>query len=132
MIGSERLWVLALAACILVATLLVALFKLRMTPVERERRRRTRLHQLGRMGDGLLTDVSGDTLYYSYSVHGVDYATSQDISGLRDMVPTTTELLIGPVTLKYLVRNPGNSIVICEHWSGLRIRRETIRHEQVG
>ena len=33
-------------------------------------------------------------------------------------------VLVGPVTLKYSTRNPANSIIICEEWSGLRQRRE--------
>jgi hypothetical protein len=29
--------------------------------------------------------------------------------------------LIGPASLKYAPRNPANSILICERWSGLRV-----------
>jgi hypothetical protein len=83
------------------------------------------------MSDGMLTDVRENTLYYSYSIHGVDYAASQDVSRLRDRLPEDHDLLIGPVTLKYSVRNPANSIVVCEQWSGLRIRKERIKSEQI-
>lgn len=122
---NEPILLLAVAACFLVAALFAIIFRLRVTPDEKERRRRGRLHLLGRMGDGTLTDVDGDSVYYSYSIHGVDYNTSQDIGALRPLIPADADLLIGPVTLKYLVRNPANSIVVCEHWSGLRIRKET-------
>ena len=128
---SERILLLALVASLLVAALVIFAFRLRVTAAERERRRRTRINVLGRMGDGMLTDVQGDILYYSYSVQGVDYAASQDIGGLRALVPVDAALIIGPVTLKYLVRNPANSIIVCENWSGLRIRKEIIRHEEV-
>lgn len=131
MTSNEPILLLAIAACLLVAILLAVVFRLRVTAEEKERRRRTRLNLLGRMGDGTLTDVQGDSVYYSYSVHGVDYVTSQDISSLRHMIPADADLLIGPVTLKYLVRNPANSIVVCEHWSGLRIRKEIVKHEEV-
>lgn len=131
MTSNEPILLLAIAACLLVAILFAVVFRLRVTAEEKERRRRTRLNLLGRMGDGTLTDVQGDSVYYSYSVHGVDYVTSQDISSLRHMIPADADLLIGPVTLKYLVRNPANSIVVCEHWSGLRIRKEIVKHEEV-
>lgn len=131
MTSNEPILLLAIVACLLVAILLAVVFRLRVTAEEKERRRRTRLNLLGRMGDGTLTDVQGDSVYYSYSVHGVDYVTSQDISSLRHMIPADADLLIGPVTLKYLVRNPANSIVVCEHWSGLRIRKEIVKHEEV-
>ncbi|MCC6586874.1 MAG: hypothetical protein IT168_09300 [Bryobacterales bacterium] len=127
----ERIVLLALVASVLLALLLVLTFRLRVTPAEKERRRRTRINLLGRMGDGMLTDVQGDTLYYSYSVHGVDYTASQDITAVRALVPGDAALIIGPVTLKYLVRNPANSIIVCENWSGLRIRKEIVRHEEV-
>ena len=70
----------------------------------------------------MVTDVQDETLYFSYSVSGVVYNTSQDISTLRAQLPAKIPLAVGPVTLKYLTRNPANSIVVCEQWSGLRMR----------
>ena len=67
-------------------------------------------------------DVRDNALYYRYSIAGVEYAASQDISGLRELLPPDPSVLIGPATLKYLPANPANSIVICEEWSGLRSR----------
>jgi len=80
------------------------------------------INRIGRMSDAMLTDAHGDTLYYLYTVNGVDYNASQDVSALRDRVPAEPSLLIGNVTLKYAPRNPANSIVLCEDWSGLRAR----------
>lgn len=122
MSATAELLLLACLACLLCALAVAIVLKIRITPEEKERRRRIRVNLLGRLHDGMLADVQGDIIYYFYSVSGVDYNTSQDISGLRKLVPQDAALYIGPVNLKYLVRNPGNSIVVCEHWSGLRIR----------
>ena len=73
----------------------------------------------------MLTDAQDDLVYFSYSVSGVPYSTAQDIGTLRALVPRDASLIIGQVSLKYLPRDPGNSIVICETWSGLRIRPKT-------
>ena len=118
----ERLALLSVAACALAAIAVRILYKLRLTPAERERRRRSMINRIGRMSDAMLTDAQPDTLYYLYSVNGVDYNASQDVSALRDRVPVEPSLLVGHVTLKYAPRNPANSIVLCEEWSGLRTR----------
>jgi len=89
-------------------------------PEKRERKRRLELHRRGRLGDALITEATDTMLYYSYSVRGVQYEASQDIDGLRHLLPTEPERLIGPASLKYSSKNPGNSILICEEWSGLR------------
>jgi len=90
-------------------------------PEKRERKRRLELHQRGRLGDALITEASENMLYYSYSIGGVQYEASQDVSGLRDLLPPEPERLIGPASLKYSPRNPANSMLICEEWSGLRV-----------
>jgi hypothetical protein len=103
---------------------LVARLALRMmqaNPEKRERKRRLELHLHGRLGDALITGATEEMLYYSYSVAGVQYEASQDVSGLRDRLPAEPERLIGPASLKYAPRNPANSILICEEWSGLRV-----------
>ena len=76
------------------------------------------------MGDGTITDCQEDALYYNYSIRGVEYATAQDVSTLREFLPEDPALLVGPVTLKYSSRNPANSILLCEEWSGLRRRAQ--------
>ena len=35
-------------------------------------------------------------------------------------LPEDPDRLIGPVYMKYTPRNPANSIIVCEQWSGLR------------
>jgi len=98
----------------------MALKTMRTSPDKRERKRRLELHQHGRLGDALITEASETMLYYTYSVRGVQYEASQDVSGLRELLPPEPERLIGPASLKYSSRNPGNSMLICEEWSGLR------------
>ena len=117
---NERLLLLGILAVLLIALTVWILLRLRMTPSERERRRRLLVDRIGRMSDGMLTDMDGDTLYFTYTVRGVDYAASQDVSALGDHVPEDRNAIIGPVTLKYSLRNPPDSIVVCERWSGLR------------
>lgn len=93
----------------------------RVTPEERERQRRELLVAGGKMGDATLVEVREDHLFYSYDVRGVEYTASQDISRLKARIPEDlpTE---APVSVKYDPRNPANSIVLAEQWSGLRVR----------
>jgi hypothetical protein len=95
----------------------------RSTPEKREQQRRLQVHLNGRLGDGMVTEVAENALYYSYTVHGVQYTASQDITTLRERLPADPECLIGVTSLKYSPKNPANSILICEEWSGLRAAR---------
>lgn len=92
------------------------------TPEKREKRRRLHVHRLGRLGDALIVEATDTLLYYTYSVHGVEYHASQEIGALRDLLPAEPGRLIGVANLKYSPRNPANSILICEEWSGLRVK----------
>jgi hypothetical protein len=94
----------------------------RISPAEKERRRRLDVARQGRVAEGLVTDAGEGVLYYSYSARGVHYTTSQDISGLADRLPAKPALLIGPAAVKYLPQNPASSIVFSEEWSGFRQR----------
>lgn len=96
----------------------------RPTGAELERRRRLAVNRGGRMTDCFVGDVQDGVLFYSYSVSGVDYATSQSIADLADVVPADPTMIVGPATVKYLPRNPANSIVVSETWSGLRAKAE--------
>ena len=116
----ERLVLLALAAMALMALAAWILYRVRRTPAERERRRCDLVNRAGRMADGMVTDVGDGIVFYTYSVMGVEYTTSQDVSALEGLLPDNRNSLIGPATLKYLPRNPANSILMCEDWSGLR------------
>ncbi len=94
--------------------------RMRSTPEKRERLRRLTLHTTGRLGDAFLTEVRENLLHYTYKVRGVQYEASQDVSALRDHLPADPDRMIGMVGMKYLPKNPANSILICEEWSGLR------------
>src|SRR5215471_2207029 len=89
----------------------------RITPEERERRRREWLVTTGKMGDAVIVEVRDALLFYSYDVRGVEYTASQDVSALSAKVPATL-CVSGPVCVKYDARNPANSIVVAESWSG--------------
>jgi hypothetical protein len=91
----------------------------RISPDEKERRRRVMLLSTGKMGDANLLEIQDGLLVYSYAVRGVEYTASQDISRLRLFVPDDIASL-GPIGVKYDPRNPANSIVLAEEWSGLR------------
>jgi len=92
----------------------------RVSPDERERRRRAALVARGKMGDATLVELRGQMLFYSYDVRGVEYTACQDLSRLQALLPHEFSAL-GPVSVKYDPRNPANSIVLAEQWSGLRL-----------
>jgi hypothetical protein len=92
----------------------------RITPEERERRRRAGLVAAGKMGDATLTEVREQFLFYAYLVRGVEYTASQDVSALRERVPMDLSL-VSAVSVRYDPRNPANSIVVSEEWSGLHM-----------
>lgn len=94
--------------------------RMRVPAPERERRRRLAVNAYGRMVDGHITDANQDFIFYTYTARGVTYTTSQEISTLRDVLPADPAALIGPVTVKFSTRNPADSIVVCEGWSGFR------------
>lgn len=111
---------LALVASVLIAAGAFIIFQRRNTPERRELKRRFVVNQQGRLGDALLLEASSESLVYQYDVHGVSYNASQDVQHLSAYLPEQPDRLIGPVNIKYMVRNPANSIVVCEHWSGIR------------
>lgn len=91
----------------------------RVTPEERERRRRIGLVTHGKLTDATLVEIGPDVLYYSYVVRGVEYTASQDVAGLRDHMPSELGLGVGSVSVKFDAKIPANSIVLAEEWSGL-------------
>jgi hypothetical protein len=105
----------------------------RPTEEEIERRRREYLSTIGRITDGVILDahtLSGEdsvsptpeVIVYSYRLAGVTYNCAQDVSLLSDRVVGFR--IDQPVQLKYDPRNPGNSIIVSEDWSGLWLRKE--------
>ena len=89
-------------------------------PEELERRRRLDLNGIGKLKAGQVTDVDGASIMYTYNVAGVQYSASQNIVGLQAFVPENAVSVIGPAGVKFDPRNPANSIVVCEEWSGLQ------------
>ena len=121
-------WVAAEAVLLALAVVLVALGALigyrawkrsRITPEERELRRRSALVGRGKMSDAMLVEIRDDLLFYSYGVRGVEYTASQDVSMLKQYMPPDFSA-IDAVSVKFDPRNPANSIVLAEQWSGLR------------
>jgi hypothetical protein len=109
------------AAVVLVAAIVFRGWLLRRpSPEELERRRRLGINQYGKMADGMILDVLETRIEYSYDVRGVEYIATQDISALQDRIPGPRLSIAGPASIKYDPRNPANSIVVCEDWSGLR------------
>ncbi len=95
-------------------------YKNRPTPAELERRRRERLNQVGKVGDASVFEVNGTAAIYSYEVHGVEYTASQDLSSLDAHLPSEWGAIVGSASVKYDPRNPANSMVLSEQWSGVR------------
>src|SRR5438270_5042845 len=102
----------------------------RKSPDQRERERRMRISEMGRITDGTVIDVNEmqmngsagelQLLIYHYDVAGVSYEASQDVSSLRHMVDLHSCRAGLMTSIKYDPGNPGNSIVISENWIGLR------------
>jgi hypothetical protein len=81
------------------------------------------------LGEALITEADAGVLYYSYSVGGVSYTASQDVSALGHLLPADRNRLVGLSSLKYSPRNPANSILLCEEWSGLRSKATSVAAE---
>jgi hypothetical protein len=129
--GAVEVSMLAALAVLLIAGGIWLFLNSRQTAAQRERRRRMVVNRIGRMGDATIVDVRDCILFYSYEVRGVAYTTSQDASEFKDLLPSETSNLVGPVAMKYSSNNPANSIVICEVWSGLRPAVPHVQEVQV-
>jgi hypothetical protein len=120
--------VIGTAGLLAVLALLVAVaygvrvyLRTRPSASELERRRRVMLSNSGKMGDANLIELREGIMYYSYSVRGVEYHATQDVTDIANILPADAWTSIGPISVKYDARNPANSIVLCEQWSGLRL-----------
>ena len=91
----------------------------RVTPEERERRRRAWLVTTGKITDAMLVEIRENAVFYSYLVRGVEYTASQDLARLVDQTALDFSG-ISAMSVRYDARNPANSIVAAEEWSGLR------------
>jgi hypothetical protein len=94
--------------------------KARISPEEQERLRRAHLVAIGKMGDATLVEVREHHLFYAYTVRGVEYTASQNVSQLLDRIPRDLSE-IETVAVRYDPRNPADSIIVAEQWSGLRL-----------
>jgi hypothetical protein len=111
----------AVSLSIVAAGIFVAM-RIRRKPKDKEKLRRIEVNANGRLGDATITDITDDAIIYEYSVGGLTYTASQDISQLRELIPADSHRLIGrAASFKYSTQNPANSILLCEEWSGLRL-----------
>jgi hypothetical protein len=130
---SANLWWIALGLVLLAATAAFMLwyffFRKRPTPEELERARRDLLVLSGRIVDGMLLEVCDvqakdgrmlTMLMFNYSIGGVHYECSQDITDMRSVVDPTQVHAGFPCSVRYQRGHPQNSIVVAEHWTGLR------------
>ena len=90
----------------------------RVTAEERERRRCAQLVVTGKISDAMLVEIRENLVFYSYAVRGVEYTASQDISRLVDKAAVDFAG-VSAMSVRYDPRNPANSIVVAEQWSGL-------------
>ena len=100
------------------------------TAEEIERERRAWLEGAGRITDGTVIDVqelaashgrrAAVVLIYKYDVAGVSYECSQDVTYLRPWINLHSCRLGLHTSVKYDPQNPANSLVVSEHWMGLR------------
>ncbi len=133
------------AACAAVATAAAAsvylLTRHQPSEEELERQRRDLLARGGRITDGTIMDTlvaqartephpapaepeeaanTPNIIVYNYRIAGVTYECAQDVTALAEYVhDIRTDL---PIQVRYAPHNPGNSIVVAESWSGLRLK----------
>jgi hypothetical protein len=125
--GEIAVWLAAIASISAFAAWLM--MRKRPTPEELEKARRAFLVESGRIVDGMLLDsyqVPAEDgrpltmLLFSYSIGGVNYECSQDVTLLNAHVDAAKVRAGFPCSVRYQPGNPQNSIVVAEGWSGLR------------
>lgn len=110
------------AVAFLAGAAIWVIYQRRLTPAEKERRRRTALNLNRRTVEGFITEAGPELIHFQYELSGVTYFASQDVSALAALLPADPTRLIGAASVKFDPRNPANSIVLCEEWSGLPVR----------
>ena len=111
---------LAVVLVLALATLVYrAWLRSRVTVEERERRRCAWLVVTGKITDAMLVEIRENVVFYSYLVRGVEYTASQDLARLVDQTALDVSG-ISAMSVRYDARNPANSIVAAEEWSGVR------------
>ena len=110
---------------IVAATLVYLKLRRRKTPAELERLRRLSLSRRGRIATGEMIDLveakesSALMLVYRYDVAGVTYEVAQDVAMLINVAVLAGRAIGGTLSVRYDIKQPSNSIVISEEWSGL-------------
>ena len=99
----------------------------RKSAEEKERERREHLVLHGRIIDGSVFDWSEQpnssdlgTLLYCYIIAGVSYECAQDLTFLKGTALIDATCLGRPASVRYDPKNPANSIIVAEGWSGLQ------------
>lgn len=119
---SELWWAAGLIAAVPVAAaILWRRYRVKSDP---ERKRRDLISHTGRIVEGVVLDYNDGLVLYSWSWRGVTYEATQDLRGFQNRLPEKSELLIGPVSVRFLPRDPSSSIVFSETWNGFRFSRE--------
>lgn len=99
----------------------------RKSPDEIERLRRLGVNECGRIGFGRIVELAdpltdgpaGPILLYDYEVAGVTYEAAQDLSALPEIAAAAPFLPGQTTSVKYDPKQPTNSILACEVWSGI-------------
>lgn len=116
-----------------------------VSPEEMERRRRSYVNRIGRIGTCRILDVVSLTpeaiptgkrkktpglsaesgakrhvVIYQYEIRGVEYEASQDLTAVIEDPESLRYLPDMTASVKYDPADPGNSIIACEEWSGVR------------
>jgi len=134
--NREEVGAIAGGAVALVGLIWYVIRLRRVSPEEMERRRRMALAATGRIIDGVIVDsplyhqeelaVGAPALIaFKYRIAGVVYECTQDVTTLQTEIEDFRIDL--PVSIKYDPRNPANSIVVAESWSGLRTGADSLR-----
>jgi len=130
-------WAEVAAAFIVVASLAIAAlvflagkWRRENDPDEKERLRRLEVNRNGRIASGEVVDIVDEELapngarrrflHYRYTVGAVDFAACQDVTLISERIGDDPRGVVGAVAVKYHNKNPYNSIIVCEHWSGFR------------
>lgn len=130
-------WAEGAAAFIVVAALAIAAlvflagkWRRENDPDEKERLRRLEVNRNGRIASGEVVDIVDQELapngaqrrflHYRYTVGAVDFAACQDVTLISERIGDDPRGIVGAVAVKYHNKNPYNSIIVCEHWSGFR------------
>lgn len=91
-------------------------FKRKPQVIDLERQRRADLLEKGRIVDGTVLDSEetehGEIIYYAYSIHGVDFESSEILSMERLMGDPLRYAPGAKISVRFDPKNHGNSMLI--------------------